>query len=255
MWRKSTDYNWTTVKFDESTNSYTTFLNAMENLRVKGAKIIFRTPQEIGTSNTSVGYRSSKEVTISVTALAVAPTVKVNSLKLNLSTTTAMEYYDSSTSLWIECDKTMLLEDIAPGVLYENGAKKVTLLIRKTATSSTPNSKTQALTIPAQTAAPTIGDNSSEVTHYYLNSKLVLYFNQASSSKIYQYTIVKSGDDLNVSTAAWSSVTSAKLITMTTSKAPDGCTIYVRRKGTDANTTKSIDLVLSSALASFSVKY
>ena len=254
-WRKTADYTWTKVSLDECSSSYTNFITTMEYLRVNGASIIFRLPQEAGTGISNPGKRPSITDTIAVTVRSAAPTVKVNSSKLTLNTTTAMEYYDSSAGVWVECESTMSLEDITPKVLYENGAKEITLMLRKAATTSAPYSKTQYLTIPAQDAKPTIGDNSSDITYYYLNSKLILQFNKASVTNVYEYTIVKSNSTFRPASANWKAVNSTKLITLSVSTAPDDCMIYIRKKGTDANITKGIALILSSAINSFTVKY
>ncbi len=252
-WRKSGDYYWNKVSLNEASASYLSFLSAMESLRVKGASLLFRLPQAAGTGAGNTGSRPSAEITVKILARGTAPTVKVNASKLTVNTTTSMEYYDEASDFWMECDRTMSLEDIAPAALYENGAKTVTLQIRKGATATVPYSKTAYLTIPGQSAPTTIGDSSKEVTYYYLNSKLVMQFNRASAAEAYEYTIVKAGNYLNVSTASWKSVTNTKLMTLSASTAPEGCTIYVRRKGKDASTTA--ELVLPSAINSFTVRY
>lgn len=253
-WRKSTDYNWNKVSLDETSVNYKAFINSIELLRLKGAKVIIRLPQEIGTAN-SVGSRPSKEVTITIYARTEAPNIKVNSSKLTLNTTVAMEYYNATTGNWYECNKTMNLAEIAPKVLNVNGAKDQTLMIRTAATTRTTYSKTAYIKMKGQRSAPEIGDSTKDITYYYLNSKLVMSFNKASKTNIYEYTIVKFGYTLDVSTARWISVNNTKLMTLTNKVAPDGCTIYVRKKGTDANTSKNIELVLSSAIGSFGVDY
>ncbi len=252
-WRKSTDYNWTEVSIDDTTASYRTFLAAIDTFRVKGAKIIFRLP-EVNGSAVNSGSRPSKEVTITIPYRASAPNVSVNSSKLTLNTTTSMEYYDPTTDTWIECSKTMPLEEIAPQALYENGAQDVSLMIRTAATEKAPYSKTAYLKIKGQTGAPVIGGNTADVSYYFVNSKLVLVFNKASVTDVYEYSIVKPENDFDFSSARWTSVNSAKPLTLSSFTAPSGCTVYVRKKGTDANTTKNISLVLSSAVSSFTAE-
>ncbi len=254
-WRKTTDYYWNTVSFDETSTSYKSFLSTMENLRVKGAKLVFRTPQVVGKGSGDVGMRPSTEVNITIPARGAAPTVKVNASKLTLNTTKTIEYYDATGGFWIECDGTMTIEDIAPKALYEKGGNSVTLLLRKSATKSAPYSKTQKLVIPGQTAKLTIGGSSSDVTYYYVNSKLVMQFNKASTTNLYEYTIVREGNEFNLAKASWKTVNSSKLMTIAKTTAPSGCTIYVRKKGTDENTSKKISLVLPSAINSFTVTY
>lgn len=254
-WRKAADYYWNKVSFNESSTSYQNFMDTIESFRLKGAKIIFRIPQTAGTGAGNVGARPSAEINITIPAQSAAPAVKVNSSKLTLNTSSSMEYYDAGSGLWMECESTMSLSDIAPSVLYEYGASSVTLSIRKAATASASYSKTQKLKIPAQAAAPTIGGSSYDVTYYYLNGKLVLQFNHASGSNPYEYAVIKSGYNFAVETASWRTVSSSSLMTLTASAAPDGCTIFVRKKGRDENTKSNITLVLASAVNSFTVKY
>jgi hypothetical protein len=166
-----------------------------------------------------------------------------------------MEYYDVYSTSWMECYNTMPLSEIAPQVLYESGAKDVTLMIRKAATESTPFSETAYVAIKGQAAAPQIGDSSKDVTYYYLNTKLVLTFNYASLSNAYEYTIVKPDGALDTATARWTSVYNNKPITLSDKTAPDGSILYVRKKGTDADPDKNVNLVLSSSIGGFNVNY
>lgn len=254
-WRKSTDYYWNIVSFTETSSSYQSFLATMESLRIKGAKILIRTPQIIGSGAGNVGLRPSAEITITIPSRVAAPTVKVRASKLTLSTTTALEYYDANNDLWMECDSDMAIEDIAPKALYENGGKNVTLLLRKSATASASYSKAQKLIIPGQTGAPTLGGTSSDVTYYFVNSNLVLQFNRASATNVYEYTVVKEGGEFSLKSASWKSVTSPSLMTISKALVPSGSMIYVRRKGIDENTAKGMELVLPSAISSFLVNY
>jgi hypothetical protein len=255
QWRKTSDYNWNTVEFEEASSSYQAFLDTIEILRGKGIKLYIRTPQVLGTSLNNVGVRPSKEVTVTISARVAAPTIKVNSSKMTINTTSSMEYYSAKNGLWIECDGVTAVEDIAPGALYQNGSGNVVLMIRKAATTTDTFSLTSYLTIPGQSSAPTIGDNSAEVTYYYMNSKLILQFNKATVSNAYEYTIVKEENTFEPSGASWRTVTTSKVMTMSSGTAPDGAIIYIRRKGIDENTSKNIPLKLPSAVNHFTVKY
>jgi hypothetical protein len=243
------------VEFEEASSSYQAFLDTIEILRGKGIKLYIRTPQVLGTSLNNVGVRPSKEVTVTISARVAAPTIKVNSSKMTINTTSSMEYYSAKNGLWIECDGVTAVEDIAPGALYQNGSGNVVLMIRKAATTTDTFSLTSYLTIPGQSSAPTIGDNSAEVTYYYMNSKLILQFNKATVSNAYEYTIVKEENTFEPSGASWRTVTTSKVMTMSSGTAPDGAIIYIRRKGIDENTSKNIPLKLPSAVNHFTVKY
>lgn len=254
-WRKATDYNWTAVSMEEASGSYQKFMDTIDVFHVSGAKLVIRIPQVTGTGLNNVGTRPSKEVAVTIPARAAAPSIKVNTSRLTLNTSSAMEYYDSSSGLWIECSTTMNLDEIAPEVLYENGGAAATLRIRKAATSLAPYSKTAYITIPGQAPPPGIGGSSADVTYYYMNSKLMLQFNHASASNLYEYAIVRPGADFNPSTASWKAVKVSTVTTISSASAPQGSTVYVRKKGVDADTVKGTGPVLASAVNSFSVEY
>lgn len=253
-WRKNTDYSWKTVDLNEPSSSYKAFIKTIDQFKIKGASILVRLPQILGTGADDVGMRASKAVSITITARTAPPVLKVNSSKLTINTTAAMEYYDNNSDLWIECSASIGLDEIAPQVLYSNGAAAATVRIRKAATSLSPCSKTAVLTIPAQKAAPTIGDSSADITYYSMNSKLMLQFNKASSANRYEYVIIKDGYGFEPATAAWKTVSSSGLMTISASSAPGGSTVYVRKKGTDANSSGA-GLILASATGSFTVHY
>lgn len=253
-WRKASDYNWNSVSLDFESASYKAFLALLDKFRVKGAKIIIRLPQVVG-SQDDAGRRPSKEITITITTRAEAPSIKVNSSKLTVNTSASLEYYDSTFKAWMDCTNTMYLSEIAPKVLYESGSRNVILMIRKSATATTPYSETAYVMINGQTAAPQIGDNSKDVTYYYVNSKLTVVFNKAAVDNIYEYSIIRDSDEFDYNTAKWITVNNKNVISLSSSIAPEGCTIYVRKKGIDADSTRKINLLLPSAVSSFTVSY
>lgn len=251
-WRKATDYNWSTVSLDEDSSSHQAFLKKIEAFRTKGTKLILRLPQESGNAR-DAGSRPSKEIAVTIPAYADAPNVSVNASSLTLNTTVAMEYYDEATDSWIECTRGMTVEEIAPEVLYQNGSKNVTLKLRTAATEKAPYSKTTQLTIPGQQAAPKIGGNTDDISYYYVNSKLTMVFNLASKTNEYEYVIIKPDMEFDFAKARWTTVSQSKPMTLTNTTAPNGCTVYIRKKGINASSTKNIGLSLSSAIASFDV--
>lgn len=255
QWRKMSDYTWHTVSFDTASASYQEFLRNMEGLLLKGGKVNFRLPQIAGKSEVETGVRPSKEIAVTLAKRSDAPSVKVNVAKLNLTTTESMEYYSETLKAWVDCDKNMLIQDIAPATLYKNGAKSVTIMIRTQATATKSYSKTAYLTIPGQKAAPSIGGSSSDLSYFYQNKKLVLQFNQASKTNIYSYAIVKPGDTFDVSTARFNTIATSKSRAIAMSTAPEGAVIYIRKQGINDNPNRNISLELSSEVTSFTVSY
>ncbi len=255
QWKKSSDYNWNTVSLETTSASYQKFMNQIEMFLMNGIKIDFRIPQIPGTSDSEPGERPSKEVTVTLTKRANAPKVVVNSSKLTLNTTDKYEYYNEKEKDWVECDKTMAVEELAPETLYKNGGKTVTLMFRIAATSNKTYSKTAYVTIPGQTQAPSAGGNKEDVSYYYVNGKLSLQFNNASKSEVFSYAIVKPGDELDIASAKFTTVTNTKPRTLSQSTAPQGSIIYVRKQGINENTSKNISLVLSSDVLAIKVDY
>jgi hypothetical protein len=84
---------------------------------------------------------------------------------------------------------------------------------------------------------------------------LTLIFNKASETNVYEYTVIRPDKEFNLTAARWISINSVKTISLSSSAAPKGSTIYVRKKGIEAYASKNVELVLSSAIGSFTVEY
>ncbi|WP_066720674.1 hypothetical protein [Clostridium sp. Marseille-P299] len=256
QWRKATSYDWSDP-VDISQYGEDEFLDQLEALRVNGTKIYVRIPQIVGTSESDMGDRPSKEVAVTLTKRDNAPKVSVNVTKLTLSTTDAMEYQIYSvdgvltnSKKWTNAMKNMTLDEIIPSTAKSSKfavTKEVVILFRYEETDTKPYSKTQTLTIPAQRTAPT------EIIEGYTSSKYNLTFADASASNPYQYVVVKQGETFDENTAAWKNVTSSKAISFTAKTAPAGSKVYVRYKGISETTKTS--LKLPSISTSFTVTY
>lgn len=252
-WKKSTSYEWNTNCLIVAQGG-DEFLEAIEELKVKGGKIIVRLPQDRGTSENNTGARPSKEVTVTIPKRANAPSLKVNVTNLTLNTTTAMEYKVHSvggvlkSDEWDSCEKSMELSNIASEALASNiKGSDVVIAIRKATTSKTGYSKTCYITIPGQAVSPTEIIVSNSATKY------VISFPKASQENPYQYAVVKAGNTVDEARLSWKSVTSSKAINYTNKSLPAGSTIYVRLKGI-AFTTKT-SLRLPSAFKKLTVSY
>ncbi len=252
MWRKSTDYNWKTVPFDEKSTGYKAFLKEIEGLKLKGAKLVFRTAQIAGTDADNMGERPGRDISISITKRTAAPVIKVNVNKMTLNTKASMEYFNVKTSAWEPCEKNMTLAAMVPDVLFNNGAKKTSVKIRNAETATKPYSNTFILTVPGQGTAPSVG---TDVTCAFEEGKLALTFVKASATVPYEYCVVAAGSSFDESTAKWKTVKKAKTVKITQKAAPDGSTVYFRYKGIAANDAKKIALALPSYYCTYSVKW
>lgn len=250
-WKKSTSYVWNTdVPISQADDKGTFFKNAMEELKLKGGKIIVRLPQQKGTSATNTGSRPSKQVSVSIPKRAAAPSIKVNVTKLTVNTTTSMEYgvYSiggtPSAIDWADCEKAMLVSDLAPEVF---AGKDVVIAFRKAATSSAGYSQTAYVTIPAQKSAPT------EYLTTVTPSKFTISFPGATKENPIQYAVVKAGTTIAVDKLSWKNVTSSKGISFSIKNLPAGSTIYMRFKGIAES--KTVSLALPSAMKTITVTY
>ena len=252
-WRKSTDYNWQTVPINETKDAHKAFLKTLENFRNRGASLVVRTAQKKG-SERDPGLRPSKPVAVSISKRSSAPSLKINLLKLTVNTKDTMEYFSVKDNKWIACEKDMALKKLFPTV--ENPeAKNLTVKIRTAETEKKPYTKTAILQTDGQGKAPTTGDSTKDVTYYYNNNKLVLQFNQADSSSMYEYAVLKPGMSITSGKISWKSVRKSEPIQVSASTAPKGSTIYVREKGITGNARKNIVTTLPSLMSSFNVTY
>lgn len=262
-YRKNTDYNWVKVSFTDAVSTgemkYTDFLKVVEQLRFKGARLIFRTGQTPGTNENNVGERPGKEVTVSITKFAAAPSVKLNINKLNFSTRNVMEYrLETATGFteWRSCEASMPLEDIAPQVLADaaGNATSATVQFRTAATEKKAASQIAVVVIPAQGAAPTIGGDTDDVTLYIQNKYLYMTFNKATTALQYEYCIIDvTRKTFDINKTSWRAVKSNKQVKIAARTIPSGSEIYVRVKGVTENVNKGIALKLPSAYKKYIV--
>ena len=257
MWRKVSDYNWTTVSFDKSSASYKSFLKTVNNLRFKGVKLVLCCVQEKGTDDENPGVRPSNEVKVSITKQTEAPLIKVDVKKGTVNTKDSYEFYNYKTGRWISCTKNMDILEIAPEV-YAKGSGKGTdakIKFRVAATDKKAASKTTLVVIPGQGTAPKIGD-SGDVDPEFAKKKLKVTFIGASKDTPIEYCIVKKGYSFNADSAAWKSVSTAnKAVYFTESALPSGCKLYFRFKGANASAASGTEMRLPSVTSTYEVTW
>ncbi len=246
-WRKKDSTKWNTV----NTNTLASDLSKFNN---NGATIYFRLAPMNGTSVTNIGFRPSKEVSITIAKKATAPSVAINGSKLSIAVKKGMSYRtvesDGSTSQWLNIGSTtnLLLEKIAPSALYVNGSPphaSVTLQFRTNSTSSTQVSKITTVTVPIQEGAPDPDLYGISISN--ASSTTVSLQVKAATAKVpFEYTIVKKDDELNYQNANWTSITSSEAVILDYKKAPAGSHIFVRKKSIAAS--ESEDFSLASAV-------
>lgn len=232
-WRKADSTTWQAV--DETTKL------VLRRLYARGASIYLRAGQVKGGTENGVlraGSRPSKEVKVSLTKQASAPSVSINA-SAQISVSTKKEYRVDDAAEWTTCKGTTLAIAEAAAAAFYNGntpGKDVSIYIRVAATEKKLPSASAMLTVLAQDTAPTdIGaEFTSTSTLQFTIPKLEdedgnVLREAPSSSNPYEYTIVKEGEELSDS-AVWTKITS-ETTNITSAKAPTGSVVYIRRRG------------------------
>ena len=241
-WRKSTSTEW--EEFNQA--DQTSMQNLLESFSLKGISLVFCTSQKKGTSVDNPGERPSKISTVKVTKRAAAPNVSLNYNNMTFAVKKTMEYKLSDEDTWKNIDTTSLtMKEAMPSVLYESGKdmeedETVGIDFRVKATTSKVASQTKTLMVPGQKDTP-----AENITPVYTGpSQLKILIEEkeikkedgstevlkaASTENPYEYTVVKSGDELNIYTAKWTGITTVST-KISSTEAPEGSAIYVRKK-------------------------
>lgn len=229
-YRKGANGNWKTLTGNLDTTIY----------EVRGANLYFRT-------KATVTDRAGKVVKVKIPKRGSAPGVKVDGTELTLTgMKTGMQYRLSNSNTWLTFQETDKKEISIPSLLritsIDVPVTGVTIEVRNAATDKKVASQIKVIDVPAQLAAPTsatVAFNTGTLT-----------IQDASSSKPYEYTIVKAGEVSIVNfdylkNATWKSVTSSKATKVTkvgNNTLATGDYIYVRLKTTTDKTTKVVNL-------------
>lgn len=228
--RKGANGNWKTITGNLDTTIY----------EVRGANLFFRT-------KATVTDRAGKVVKVKIPKRGSAPGVKVDGTELTLTgMKTGMQYRLSNSNTWLTFQETNKKELSIPNLLritsIDVPMTGFTIEVRTAATDKKVASQIKVLDIPAQAGAPTSATVSFNAG--------TLTIQDASSSKPYEYIIVKAGEVSIVNydylqNATWKSVTSSKATKITkvgSNTLATGDYIYVRLKTTTDKTTKVVNL-------------
>ncbi|MGF7142479.1 hypothetical protein HNQ56_000897 [Anaerotaenia torta] len=243
-WRKKGSTAWKTV----DTN---TISKEVSYLYANGATLYFRLAPVNGTSITNVGFRPSKEVTITIPKKPSAPSISINGSRFTIAVKKGMAYRimdaDVAVTDWINISRSsdLPLKNVAPEVLYDTPAQKeVTLQFRTNATSSAVVSKTATVTVPVQEGPPD-ADIYGISLNYTSSTSLSLQVKAASAKVPFEYTVIPDGHELNYQTAVWTEINSSAAVTLDSTKAKAGSHIYVRKKS--VGTAGSEEYALASS--------
>ncbi len=245
-WRKKGSTIWKVVDNN-------TIASELSLLYSNGATVYFRLAPVNGTGTSNVGFRPSKEISITIPKRPSAPNVTINGSKFTIEVKKGMAYRtmnkDGSASEWITVasNTDLLLKNIAPSVLYNATSvtsSAITMQFRNNATSTALMSKTGSVTIPVQEGPPSM-DTYGISLNYTSSSSVSLQVKAANSKVPFEYTVVNEGGELNYQTASWTAITSSTAITLDNKAAKTGSHIYVRKKS--VGTLADADFALASA--------
>ena len=227
-YRKGANGNWLPVNGVIYTNLY----------EVRGANLYFRT-------KATETERAGKVVKVKIPKRGSAPSVKVDGTDFTITgMKSGMLYRLSNSNTWTEYKDTSKKFLSIPGLLNKTSIDErlygFSIEVRNAATDKKVASQIKVLEVPAQASAPT--------TASYNNGMLTI--TDATSSKPYEYTIVKAGEVARVDyeylqNASWKSVTSSKATKVTSvgkNTLAVGDYLYVRLKTTTDKTTKLVHL-------------
>ncbi len=220
-YRKGTNGIWKPVTSPMLTSIY----------EIKGANLFFRT---IATAD----RRAGKVITVKVPKRPTAPSVKLDGSKLNITGVKvgSTQYRKGDDAGWITFNtpdtkiKTIDLSSLLGGSTAINMPIPAGVIeFRTLGTDKKPNSAIKVIEVPQQRIMPV-----SQAS--LIGSALAII--DPNTKNQYEYTIVSPGVTLNLNTAKWSSITSAKAVIIP--KVAINDRILVRMKSTTDSLTKQI---------------
>lgn len=251
-WRKADSTVWKPVTITDGKMDTQT-LDAFRRLYARGATLYLCTWPVNGTSASAAGVRPSKEVKFSLKKQATAPKLSVK-LPGTVAVTDKMEYQVAGADTWTACSgKTLDLKEAAPEAYYKETTpgKETRVYVRVAATEKALPSANATVTVRAQEAAPepyqkddtketgqiesglanamTLKFTFHEVKETDADGKEVVKVEKPSSKNPYEYTVVLKDEQLK-DDAKWTAITSES-VEIDSTKAPEGSTVYIRKKG------------------------
>lgn len=267
QWRKKESATWNKVGqvnagdgVTESTvqNNLARLKKDLETLYTNGCSIVFRLAPVKGTA-ADAGQRPSREVSVSIPKKSAAPSITVDGSKLGIAVKSGMEYREVGTSTWTECKKTetLLLKDIAPDAMYSSSTvsqDEVKLQFRTKATSSKQISMITTVTVPKQEGNLDF-DKEGIQADYTSTSSFTIQVKAASTTTPYEYTIIKKDEQFDYLKASWTSITNATEVTVKKDKAPEGSTVYIRKKSLNKSGDEKFALASKEAALLSNISY
>lgn len=228
------------------------------------------------------GRRPGSEVRLKINKQAVTPVVNVNGSKFTMNIKYGQEYRISvnggSYSEWIKVtdysSKPLKLKDMISnatgGADHSDGLTDpfpaLSIDVRDYSTAKAVSSKITTTNIPVQRTitgsaiegTPTVADDNIYVS-YNGTKTVAVTIPSATDSYPYEYTVVVSGNALDIDRASWTTISKNTPVKIASTKAVDGSTIYFRKKEikyqAETATRAQVNFQLASTYATFKVSY
>lgn len=246
-WRKKGSTIWNTVNIS-------TLPKELSYLTANGATVYFRLEPVNGTGASKLGFRASKEVTVTIPKKTNAPQITINGSAFSIAVKKGMAYRtvnsDGTTTDWINigssADLLLKNENVAAKALYTTASSTrsdVILQFRTNATNSAQVSKITTVTVPVQEGPPDVDTYGIELNSTS-STTVALKVKAANSTMPFEYTVIKKDEEINYQTAKWTAITSSTEVSLNKKTAPEGSHIYVRKKS--VNNTNDDNYALAS---------
>lgn len=277
-WKKGENGSW------KDTSTLTVV--QLEKLQVKGADLYFRIKAENdvtqGTNypDGTKGRRVSKEVRLKIAKKASPATVGVNGEKFTAQIKYGKEYrvtYDGKTGSWVKVTNKSIRE-LALADILKNGMDGLTpetrfpamlIEVRDYATANRAASKISEISLKEQrvlsgqiiedTVASTDEADPNIYISYNSSASISVTIPSASKDNPYQYSIVKPGENFDISRASWTTISKSSAVRILASRAPEGSHLYIRQKEIKSKaatkTTPAVDFELASTYLKYKVEY
>ncbi len=207
------------------------------------------------------GRRASEEVKLKISELKASPTTDIDGSKFKVGMKYGQEYritIGTTTSAWTQVtDRAVRSINLAYMLKYAYDGlttkfPAMTIEIRNFSTSKAASSKISKIVLDkAQRDKP-----EGDVKISYNGVKnVIMTIPSASTSKPYEYCVVKDPAEFNIETARWTKVTKNTGVNIVSSKAPDNSYIIVRMTELKYNAKTNTSFELASLYSTYEVTY
>jgi hypothetical protein len=210
------------------------------------------------------GRRASEEVKLKISELKASPTTDIDGSEFKVELKYGQEYRittngGATPNVWRQVTdrsvRTIKLSDMLNNVFDGSATKPfpdMTIEVRNFATSKTASSKITKIILDKDQRV--MQDSEVKITYNGVKN-VIMTIPNASTSKPYEYCVVKDPTGFDVENARWTKVTKNTGVNILATKAPDGSTIIVRMTELKYNAKNNTSLELASTYEDYKLTY